>query len=126
LISTYGLDRISKLKITKDKFRYSHDFDHQIYFKHAYGITTFEGKPEVIHLSLNTSYGQYVLNQPLHETQKTLIDDENEIRISLELGITPELIQDILGMGANVKVLQPAVLVKQIQKNLSQTLGQYK
>ena len=126
LISTYGLDRISKLKITKDKFRYSHDFDHQIYFKHAYGITTFEGKPEVIHLTFNTSYGQYILNQPLHETQKTLIDDENEIRISLELGITPELIQDILGMGKNVKVLQPAVLVKQIQKNLSQTLGQYK
>ena len=126
LISIYGLDRMSKLKITKDKYRYSHDFDHQIYFKHAYGITTFESQPELIELSFSSVYGQYILNQPMHETQITLVDDAHEIRVSLEVGVTPELIRDILGMGTNVKVIKPSSLIKLIQKDLTQTLKQYK
>lgn len=126
LISIYGLDRMTKVKVTKDKYRYSHEFDHEVYFKHAYGITTFEGLPEKVELSFTPIYGKYIINQPLHDTQKIIVEDKNEIRISIEVGITPELIQDILGIGTNVKVLNPKSLAKQIQKKLLAAAAQYK
>ena len=39
LITTYGLDRISDIKIENIPFRFKHDFSPEEYFKYAYAVT---------------------------------------------------------------------------------------
>jgi predicted DNA-binding transcriptional regulator YafY len=124
-ITTFGLDRISDLQLCTDKFRFNHDFDPDIYFKHAYGITTFSGQPEEVQLSFTPRVGQYVLTQPLHETQQLIKETESDICISMQVGITIELINDILSYGADIKVLKPESLASQLKSILEKAGGQY-
>lgn len=126
LVSTYGLDRISNIELCpKEKFVFSHEFDASHYFKHAYGITTFEGKAHKIRLQFEVHFGKYILTQPIHETQKIIKQNKDELIIEIEVGITPELITDILSFGPQVKVLSPTILIDRIKKELSDTLTKY-
>lgn len=126
LVSTYGLDRMSKvLLMPKEKFVFSHDFNASLYFKHAYGITTFEGKPYKVRLQFEPHFGKYILTQPIHETQKVISSNKEHLVIEIEVGITPELLQDIQSYGDKVQVLKPAVLLDQIKSTLQATLQKY-
>jgi predicted DNA-binding transcriptional regulator YafY len=126
LVSTYGLDRIDKIVVLpKEKFIFSPDFNASIYFKHAYGITTFEGKPHKVQLRFENNFAKYILTQPMHETQKVLKQNAQNLDIEIEVGITPELIQDILSYGNKVQVLRPKILIEQIKKSLEDTTAHY-
>lgn len=126
LVSTYGLDRITQVEIKpKEKFIFSHEFNANIYFKHAYGITTFEGKAHKIKLQFEVNFGKYILTQPIHETQKIIKQNAQELLIEIEVGITPELIQDILSYGNKVKVISPQILIEQIKTQLKNSYLQY-
>lgn len=126
LVSTYGLDRITNVELKRhEKFIFSHDFDASLYFKHAYGITTFAGKPFQVKLAFEANFGNYILTQPLHETQKVIKQSKEELQITIEVGITPELIQDIQSFGNKVKVLAPPALIAQIKEGLKSSLEKY-
>ena len=126
LLSTYGLDRIMNIEIkAKEKFIFSHDFNAEIYYKHAYGITTFEGSAHKVRLQFEPTFGNYILTQPIHSTQKVIKQNATELIIEIEVGITPELIQDILSYSYKVKVLAPTILVEQIKSELNKTIKLY-
>jgi len=78
-----------------------------------------------VQLSFTPRVGQYVLTQPLHETQQLIKETESEICISMQVGITIELINDILSYGADIKVLKPESLASQIKLILERAGGQY-
>lgn len=124
-ISTFALDRISKISATNLNFEWHADFSPQAYFEHAYGITTFEGKPQKVRLRFSKSSAGYIKTQPLHSTQKIIKETSKSLEIELTVGITIELIMDLLSYGANVKVLSPSSLVKTIKERLEENLGSY-
>ncbi len=125
LLSTFGLDRISNLIISEKPFRANHHFNPDSYFKHAFGITTFEGKPQQVVLSFTPLQGKYIKTQPLHPTQKILTDNKKELRISIHVGITIELIMALLSFGEKVKVLKPLSLAVNIKSALTKAAKQY-
>jgi len=49
----------------------------------------------------------------LHETQKILVDNENELLIELKLIVTHDLIMELLSYGEEVKVLRPESLINE-------------
>jgi predicted DNA-binding transcriptional regulator YafY len=61
----------------------------------------------------------------MHETQKVLKQNAQNLDIEIEVGITPELIQDILSYGNKVQVLSPKILIEQIKKSLEDTTAHY-
>lgn len=124
-IRTYGLDRIQNIEWGVEAFRFHPDFNSKAYFKHAYGITAFDGKPENVVLSFSPAQGNYIKTQPLHETQTILADNEKECKISVEVGITYELVQDILSYGRQVTVVEPSSLRKTVKKILTDAVGLY-
>ena len=124
-IATFGLDRIQRLNNSSISFRYFHEFEPQLYFKHAFGITSFKGKPEKVLLKFSTLQGKYVKTQSLHATQKVVEETEDSLTIELEVGITIELIMQILSYGPQVEVLQPCELKNKIGQLLEQTLEKY-
>lgn len=62
---------------------------------------------------------------PLHETQKILIDNEDELQISLTLCLTFDFVMELLSFGDNVKVIKPVRLAKEVKKAHKDAYEQY-
>jgi predicted DNA-binding transcriptional regulator YafY len=75
-----------------------------------------DDKIEDIILSFTPHQGQYIKSLPLHSSQTVLVDDDNELRISLHLYVTHDLIMKLLSYAANMKVIQPQSLADQLKQ----------
>ncbi|MEI7474807.1 MAG: WYL domain-containing protein [bacterium] len=122
-----ALDRIKAVDPSKSPYQADINFISEDFFKYSFGITQIHGaKPEKILLSFTPHQAQYILSQPLHQSQKLILENSKEVQIELEVYITQELIMSILGYGAGVKVLKPVHFKKQIKELIQQMLVNYK
>lgn len=124
-IVIYALDRVVAFTEGEVKFRFHAQFSAKNYFEHAYGITTFEEEPSFILFECNLIQANYIKTQALHHTQKIVKETKEFVQFSIEVGITTELIMDLLSFGDGVKVLQPASLKTEMKKRLSNALKNY-
>ena len=125
-VKTYGLDRMADLEISKTKFPKNTEFNLAQILKHCFGIITpNDEKPHRVVLSFEPRQGKYIKSLPLHETQKILIDNDNELRISLDIYLTHDFKMELLSYGDTVKVLEPKQLVKEMKNTYSKALEQY-
>lgn len=125
-VKTFGLDRISGLTVLAQKFSLSKDFVPADTFKHCYGIIGEAGKqPKKVVLSFSELQGKYVKSLPLHHSQKTLIDNKDELRIELTIHISEDLIMKILSYGGEANVLEPESLRAEIIERLEGSLWSY-
>lgn len=125
-IKSFGLDRLSGLEITNKKFKYPENENLDNRFKNCFGIINpTEESPENIILSFDPIQGKYIKSLPLHDSQQILVDNEKELRVSLKLYITYDLVMELLSHGAFVKVMQPKSLIEIIKKAHKDSLMQY-
>ena len=126
-IRTFGLDRISDLEITQTRFIYPAGFNIHQLFENAYGIMLGSNgqQPEEVILSFTSEQGKYIQTLPLHPSQKILVDNEDEYRISLNVYITLDLEMDIRSWGENVEVVTPESLRKEIKRSLTNASEYY-
>ena len=94
-------------------------------FNKTIGLVYSENTVQTIVLSFTPTQGKYIKTLPLHPTQKILIDDESECRISLEIIPNYELTQQILKYGVTVKVIEPQWLADEIKEILKRTFEKY-
>lgn len=124
-IKSFALDRLTDLEILKTKFTFPNDFDLNEHYRYCFGIINPNGhQPEDIILSFNAFQGKYIKSLPLHDTQKVLIDNEDELRIHLKLFITHDFFMELLSFGENLKVLSPKTLIDKLKstaKNIQRT-----
>ena len=126
IIKTFALDRLADLEITRQSFFIPDDFSPNNYFKHSFGIVTeAQQKPQEVILSFSVFQGKYIKSLPFHHSQDTLIDNENELRISLTINITHDFLLEILSYGANVKVIAPNSLINDLKEHYKNALEQY-
>mgnify|MGYP001791650703 FL=1 len=125
-VKTFALDRISDLEISKKKFTYPSEMIPHEYFKNCYGvITSDDSDPEEIVLSFDPLQGKYIKSYPLHESQKILLDNEDELVIQLSLIVTHDFLMEILSFGEDIKVIKPANLISSIKSSYQNALNQY-
>src|SRR5690606_36986062 len=92
-IKSFALDRMADLEISRAQFVFPKDFDINEHFRYCFGIMSPNGhQPEEVILSLTPFQGKYIKSLPLHDTQKVLVDNEQELKISLKLFITHDFI----------------------------------
>ena len=126
-MKTFGLDRMTNLEITNQKFTFPRNYDVSERFLFCFGITNPEDEePEEIILSFTPVQGKYVKTLPLHETQQILIDNKSELRLKLTLRYTHELLMELLSFGSNMKVLQPQWLADEIKEEHKKAYQLYK
>jgi predicted DNA-binding transcriptional regulator YafY len=125
-IKCYALDRISNLQILTTHFEPQADFKLAEQLKYCFGIMgpNAEQPSEVI-LSFDPFQGNYIKSLPLHHTQQILIDNEEELRISLTIYLTHDFIMELLSFGETVKAIQPQELIDDLKTTYQNTLGQY-
>ncbi len=125
-IRTFGLDRILDLVIERTSFERSKSFDAKKYFSDCFGIIKPDNqKPQEVILSFTAIQGKYVKSLPLHHSQKVIVDTEAELRISLHLYITYDFIQELLSHGAELEVIKPKSLAKEIKQVSEMVMGYY-
>lgn len=121
---TYGLDRILELEILPETFD-PRPFDFESYYEHAMGITVYDINAEEIVLSFTPKQGKYLQALPLHPTQKELLTNNEEYRISIRVKPSWEFYEKILGYGANVRVISPQSVIDQVKDIIEKLRGQY-
>jgi len=124
-ITTYALDRMTSVKILDEKFK-PIDFDFDEYFKYSFGITVTDDEPIEIILSFTALQGKYLKALKIHHTQKTIIDNENEFRISVMVKLSWEFYEKILGYGETVKIISPYSIIAEMKNKIDQISKNYR
>ena len=121
---SFGLDRISSLIVLQETFRSSIKNPKALFDK-IIGLSVENDPSEKIVLSFHPLQGKYILSQPIHLSQKIVLQNENELRISINVISNYELLEQILKHGDRVKVMEPAWLKSEIIGRLTSALNQY-
>lgn len=125
-LKTFALDRMSDLEISKKKFSLPKNFSADDYFRHCFDVERpNDEEPEEVILSFEPFKGKYIKTLPLHVSQQILVDNENELRVKLNVYISYAFKQEILSHGHEVRVIKPEKLINELKKELLSALKQY-
>ncbi|KAA6303692.1 MAG: hypothetical protein EZS26_000243 [Candidatus Ordinivivax streblomastigis] len=114
-LKTYGLDRISNLDVTEERFKKDASVNLSEKFRYSYGIYSSDEYPvEEVVLSFDAEDGRYLKSLPLHPTQEIIQDSKEEFVIRLQVKITEDFIMEILSRSWSLKVIQPASLQERL------------
>lgn len=121
---TFGLDRIVSIETVNKKY-IDRVFNAREYYRHVIGVISRTGAPPEIIIAVKKHQAQYLLTQPLHESQEVVEEREDEIIFKLRVHPTYELISVFLGFGLELCVIEPATLREEIKSALKQALDCY-
>lgn len=125
-IKSFALDRLTNLEITTLHFQYNTNYNIEQNYRYCFGIISpNEEEPQDIILSFEPFQGKYIKTLPLHETQKVLVDNDDELKIKLKLYLTHDLLMELLSFGDNVKVIEPKTLADEIKQAHEMAFKQY-
>jgi len=122
-ITTFGLDRMKELKLTKEHYYKPIDFKAENYFKHSIGITSNENQPEEIHFKIDKIGSKYIDSQPLHSSQRLIKEGTNRNTYEINVLISEELKRTLLSYGSQIEVVKPKTLrteIREIVLNMEQ------
>ena len=123
---TYALDRINDLVTLNNVYKRRSDFNASTFFQHSTGIMESNTKPEEVLLTILKPISDLVLLEPLHATQKLIIEKTDRVQISLKVLLNEEFTFKILGMGAFCIVDKPVRLRKTIKVAIQNMSTNYK
>lgn len=115
-IKTFGLDRITELTISKQKFEPPTGFNVNDYYKHCFGIISPNApEPSIVELEFKPKQGRFIKSLPLHESQQVISDTPEGLVVRLKVYLTYDFVMELLSYGGNVKVTKPAKLKEQVR-----------
>lgn len=123
-VATFGIDRISELKKTSLAFKE----EDQVFpdgLESVVGLN-YSGEPTRVVLEADELQSKYLLSLPLHHSQKIIGATKSSTRFEYFLIPNYELIQAILKLGDQVKVIEPKELKVEVMDVLKRTLQKYK
>ncbi len=120
---TFSLARMSGAEMLDAK--YEGDIaDPDTYFGSAFGIYRSD-QPVTVKLMFTSVVAPFVKERRWHDSQRVVAREHGQIEMNLEVGLTPELVQWVLGFGANVRVLEPEALRHRIKSAAEDVVAQY-
>ncbi len=121
-----ALDRIVTVVFSKSPYHTDASFLPANFFKFSLGITQLHNATaEQVILSFTPKQAKYILSQPLHHSQQILLQNDEELQVSLLLYLTTELTMSILSYGNAVRVLAPKSLQNSIKNEIKKMAALY-
>lgn len=108
VIKVYALDRIDRLWVLPETFKYPKGFSTRAYFAEFYGVWANYTTP-LERVLIEVPYWQipYVDNLPFHPSQKKIEENEKTAIYELRLRPEPDFMRAMLYQGIDVKVIEP-------------------
>ena len=126
-MATFSIDRMLKIKISNEKFKFDEDFDAASYFSDCFGVMLDESsKPEKV-LIRAYGYEPYDLRDlPLHQSQREINSTEEYCDFELRLKITSDFKSKLLSRGEWIEILEPKTLADEIIEWHQKAIDRYK
>jgi len=122
-LKTYALDRMDQVTLATT-FTMPEDFDAEEFCADTFGIMFTHGEAKRVVLRTDPHQAKYFRTLPLHHSQQEMIHDQYS-DFSYRLKLTPDFVQELLGYGPRVMVMEPPELRAMIVSSLRDTLNAY-
>lgn len=119
---TYALDRILSLELTKEHFVPNPDIDVKRHYSNCIGVYADDATHSQVIIRVSNLLAKYLRTLPLHQSQTEI----SPCVFQYHIDVTPDLINEILKMGANATVLQPESLRQTVTDEIGKMLVNYK
>ena len=120
----YALDRMLSVEVLSDTFKMPEEINAREWFKTIYGVRKYDDmKTQKVLIKAYGKQARYFRSLPLHSSQEEVETHRDYSVFSYYLAPDYDFIQDVLGFGDKVEVLEPASLregFKQIISSLSE------
>lgn len=131
-IRVYALDRVVDLHVLDNDFGVPADFSPKSFFADYYGVFR-NAEPCLLRLEIAPRAALYLRTLPLHHSQRELPPEEAQVYsqnpdcVLFEYYIAPtfDFIQQLRTFGAEIRVLAPISLAKQIQADAQALVERY-
>lgn len=121
----YALDRLHDAKATEKHFDMPKDFDADLHFANSFGIIVENIEAEIVKLKVSEQQANYIRTLPLHHSQTEEQFDDYSI-FTLFLKPSYDFLQEILRNGAEIEILEPQNLRKNMAKMVEAMWKKYK
>lgn len=123
----YSLDRIHNLHATDETFEMPKDWNAEEYFDGCFGIIADQSiEPQLVKLKVVASQSNYIRDLKMHETQEEIERNEEYSIFTFYLRPEFDFQQELLWNGADMEVLEPFWLRKEIAKKIKKMWDKYK
>jgi predicted DNA-binding transcriptional regulator YafY len=124
-IITFGLDRISNLKLTDAYFNEDLKFNPDLYFKHSIGITSNDNQPQLIEFKIDKIGAKYIETQPIHASQKLIKQGKKRNTYQLNVIWSEELKRLFLSYGNQLEIISPNNFREELKNEITAMAEMY-
>jgi predicted DNA-binding transcriptional regulator YafY len=111
----FKVDRVQEAELLETGYSVPADFDLDAYLGDAWGIMRGAAGPaERVELLFEPEAGRWVAEEHWHKSQQSETLPDGRVRLTFQVGITPEMVSWLLYYGARVQVVAPAWLREQV------------
>ena len=122
----YALDRINDLHTTSETFEMPKDWSAEEYFEGCYGIIADQRKePQNVKLKVSAGQANYIRDLKLHGSQEEIEKNEEYSIFTYHLRPSYDFIQELLWHAADMEVLEPQSLRKDIANIIEHLHNKY-
>lgn len=115
----YALDRMLSVEVLPDTFKMPEEINAREWFKTIYGVRKYDDmKPQKVLIKAYGKQARYFRSLPLHSSQEEVETCRDYSVFSYELAPDYDFIQDVLGFGDMVEVLEPELLRKEVARRV--------
>ena len=123
-VKVFSVPRMSEAVRLDDEYS-GKPVDPNSFFENAFGV--FQGgEPEKIKLVFTPAIAEFIRERRWHGSQKVVRAEDGSVELTLHVAVTVELVNWVLGFGANVRVVQPLGLKEKILDAAVNVVKMYK
>lgn len=124
-VRNFPLDRIKMCKTLQETFCYTADDCPSYFYENCIG-TFVQGKPQRVRLRVQSHMVADFKALPFHKSQELLEENSEFADFQYFLCVTGELVRVLLSKGADIEVLEPAVLRDMVKTEAEKIWAKYK
>jgi predicted DNA-binding transcriptional regulator YafY len=121
IAKVFSVPRMSEARLLDEPYE-GKVTDPESYFQGSFGVFV-DGHPERIRIEFSPLVSPFVRERRWHSSQTVVAKSNGVIQLSLEVSLTPELVQWILGFGSTAKELEPESLKERIVEEANRILS---
>lgn len=124
-VKTFAVERIKDVRRNRRRtFSRPKDWDPNRYLQNAFGIIS--GKPHRVLLRFAPHVALYVRERHWHPTQQIREEIGGGLVLEMDVAVTAELRNWVLGFGAGVEVIAPTALRNEVRDEMLEALNAYR
>lgn len=124
-LRTYALDRVKRMELLGERYEFPDNLDIRQVFGNIIGVTSSKAEVRTVKLQATRTQAKYFRALPLHPSQKEELTGDEYSVFTYRLQLNYELVHEIMGLGDEVKVLEPRELRLMVADELKKALDQY-